>query len=118
MCIIINERQTNGIYYNSDTKQAELRAQTTYDGYGYYPEMVLYFPQDGTTYAVDLYFDRAPFTDLQYTVEDLVNAYIRLSYWLYDEVIIHKMVTQRIIFSYFQQFAVQPIDIRRTRRKE
>lgn len=87
LCVVINENQTNGIYYNSDTKQAEFRAQTTQNRYGNYDvESVLYFPQDSTTYAIEEYFDRKPFTDLQYSIEDLANAYIRLSQLLFDEV--------------------------------
>ena len=54
--------------------------------YRYFPEGVLYFPEDKTTYGFDQYFDRKPFTDLQYTVEDLANKYIQLSKYLYDEV--------------------------------
>ena len=86
-CRLINENQTNGIYYNSDVKQAEVRVQVSGDDYGYFePEGVLYFPSDSTTYAFEQYFNRKPFTDLQYAVEDLANAYIRLSHYLYDEV--------------------------------
>lgn len=86
-CRIINENQDNGIYYNSDIKQAEVRVQVSGDDYGYFePEGVLYFPADGTTYAFEQYFDRKPFTDLQYALEDLVNSYIRLSPFLYNEV--------------------------------
>ena len=103
-CEIINEGQTNGIYFNSDTKQADVRMQVYseerwryyydeyYDTYreeqytAYGIEPVLYFPSDRTTYAFEQYFDRKPFTNLQYTIEDLANAYIRLSQYLYDEV--------------------------------
>lgn len=86
-CQLINDNQTNGIYYNSDLKQAEVRVQVTGDDYGrFYPEGVLFFPSDSTTYAFEQYFVRKPFTDLQYAVEDLVNAYIRLSPHLYGEV--------------------------------
>ena len=93
-CDIINSNQTNGIYYNSDIKQAQVHAQTTInytwqDSEGthteYAPEAVLLFP-DGTTYAFEEYFNRKPFTDLQYSVEDLLNKYIRLSQLLYDNV--------------------------------
>ena len=103
-CDIINGGQSNGIYFNSDIKQADVRMQiyseerwryfwdesigdyreeqyTAYD-----IEPVLYFPSDGTTYAFEQYFNRKPFTNLQYTIEDLANAYIRLSYYLYNEV--------------------------------
>lgn len=103
-CEIINDGQTNGIYFNSDTKQADVRMQVfseerwryywddysgtyreeQYTAYGIEP--VLYFPSDRTTYAFEQYFNRKPFTNLQYTLEDLVNAYIRLSNYLYDEV--------------------------------
>ena len=94
----INSHVSTGIYYGSDIKQAQVIAQLGrdrsyeyYDGveresYWYSPEGVLYFPQDKTTYAFDQYFNRKPFTDLQYTVEDLVNKYIKLSQYLYDEV--------------------------------
>lgn len=103
-CNIINDGQTNGIYFNSDTKQADVRMQVReeegwnwywnedigdyyQEPYTYYDiEPVLYFPSDRTTYAFEQYFNRKPFTNLQYTIEDLANAYIRLSYYLYDEV--------------------------------
>ncbi|MBR4431644.1 MAG: hypothetical protein IKS76_00420, partial [Paludibacteraceae bacterium] len=96
----INSHVSTGIYYGSDIKQAQVIAQlgrdrdyeynyntgTSQEFYWYFPEGVLYFPQDKTTYAFDQYFNRKPFTDLQYTVEDLANAYIQLSKYLYDEV--------------------------------
>ena len=103
-CDAINGNQTNGIYYNSEIKQAEVRMIVTsyeswrsiYDSYGnwvrdetytaYEPKAVLFFPVDNTTYSFEEYFDRKPFTDLQYSLEDLVNAYIHLSQFLYDEV--------------------------------
>jgi len=100
LCQILNESQTNGIYFNSDVKQAEVRAQVKEytenypvgDGGSYEQrtsydiECVLFFPSDGTTYAVEEYFNRKPFTDLQYTVEDIANAYIKLSNFLYNDV--------------------------------
>ena len=104
MVKLINRHQENGLYYGSNLKQAEVVAQVAretryrydYDYYTgqyreytvneYYPEGVLYFPSDSTTYAFEQYFNRKPFTDLQYAVEDLANAYIRLSHYLYDEV--------------------------------
>lgn len=91
-CDLINENQTNGLYFNSSTKQAEVRAQVRaeYDSYDgrqwFYPEGVILFLADSTTYAFEEYFVRKPFTDLQYTVEDLVNKYIHLSQFLYGEV--------------------------------
>ena len=87
-CSIFNDNSENGIYYNSDVKQAELRVKAAYDEIDewYYPEPVLYFPKDGTSYAYEQYFNRKPFTDLQYMVEDLVNAYIQCSKNLFDEV--------------------------------
>ena len=102
-CDVINEAQKNGIYFNSDVKQAEIRVipnsyestsweydpqtgdyiprEVTY----YEVEPVLYFPSDKTTYGFEQYFDRKPFTNLQYTIEDLANAYIHLSNFLYNE---------------------------------
>lgn len=92
----INSHVSTGIYYGSDIKQAQVIAQlgrerrydyyTEQEYYNYFPEGVLYFPQDKTTYAFDQYFDRKPFTDLQYTIEDLANKYIQLSKYLYEEV--------------------------------
>lgn len=87
-CSCFNDNNKNGIYFNSNVKQAEVRVQPMYDeSYGnYVPEGVLYFPADGTTYGFEEYFVRKPFTDLQYMVEDLVNKYIQLSRNLYNEV--------------------------------
>lgn len=91
-CDLINDNQTNGLYYNSPVLQAKVIAQvrSDYDNYygeqRYEPEGVLFFPADSTTYAFEEYFNRKPFTDLQYTVEDLINKYIQLSKFLYDEV--------------------------------
>ncbi|MBR2166001.1 MAG: hypothetical protein IJ915_05625 [Paludibacteraceae bacterium] len=96
----INSHVKTGLYYGSDIKQAQVIAQLGrerhydydyYTGqqqeyYRYFPEGVLYFPEDKTTYGFDQYFDRKPFTDLQYTVEDLANKYIQLSKYLYEEV--------------------------------
>lgn len=100
LCQILNENQTNGIYFNSDVKQAEVRAQVkeytenyptgegTYEQHTSYDvECVLFFPADGTTYAVEEYFNRKPFTTLQYTIEDIANAYIKLSNFLYNDVL-------------------------------
>ena len=87
-CSIFNDNATNGLYYNSDVKQAELKVITSYDEIEetYSPEPVLYFPEDGTSYGFEQYFNRKPFTDLEYMVEDLVNDYIRMSKSLYDAV--------------------------------
>ena len=81
-CDIINAAQTNGIYFNSETKQADVRMMVTQHYGDYEPEPVLYFPSDGTSYEFEQYFDRAPFTDLQQSVENLINSYIRISTWL------------------------------------
>ena len=87
-CSIFNDNSVNGIYYNSDIKQAEVRVIPSYDEIEeeFYPEAVLYFPQDGTSYGFEQYFDRKPFTDLQYMVEDVINEYIKTSKSLYDEI--------------------------------
>lgn len=87
-CSCFNDNNSNGIYFNSDVKQAEVRLQPMYDeSYNQYePEGVLYFPADGTSYGFEEYFVRKPFTDLQYMVEDLINKYIRLSQNLFGEV--------------------------------
>ena len=101
----INSHVKTGMYYGSDIEQASVvakLAQDTWYDYGYYDEYqqrwveekheeyfaegVLYFKEDGTTYAFDEYFNRKPFTDLEYTLEDIANKYIRLSKYLYDEV--------------------------------
>ena len=100
-CDIINDGLENGIYYGSEFKQAEMRLQVAsreeeewyYDDDGqqhvrtyveFYPEPVLFFPQDETTYSFEQYFDRKPFTDLTKTIEDLANAYLKLSKALFD----------------------------------
>jgi hypothetical protein len=87
-CLCFNDNNKNGIYFNSDVKQAEVRLQPLYnEAYNYYEaEGVLYFPADQTTYGFEEYFVRKPFTDLQYMVEDMINKYIKLSQNLYDEV--------------------------------
>lgn len=86
-CKWINESQTNGLYYNSGVKQAEFRMQVVAHDYEYnpgetrtqyMPEAVLYFPQDGSTYAVESYFDSKPFTTLLESVEKLFTDYMRL----------------------------------------
>lgn len=86
-CKWFNDNQTNGLYYNSPVKQAEFRAQVAAVDYeyapgqtrtSYDPEVVIYFPQDGSTYSVESYFDSKPFTDLQKSAEDLIEAYMRL----------------------------------------
>ncbi len=85
-CDVINAAQTNGIYFNSETKQADVRMMVT-EHYGdYEPEPVLYFPSDGTSYSFEQYFNRAPFTDLQQSVETLANNYIKISSWLTNNV--------------------------------
>ena len=85
-CDIINAAQTNGIYFNSETKQADVRMMVTQHYGDYEPEPVLYFPSDGTSYEFEQYFDRAPFTDLQQSVENLANNYIKISSWLTNNV--------------------------------
>ena len=92
-CNIINNAQSNGVYIGNAT-QAEVRViamseTDSYYGESYYwPEPVLYFSADGTTYAFEQYFEqnRQPFTDLKNSAENLVNAYIHLSSWLSQEV--------------------------------
>lgn len=85
-CDIINAAQTNGIYFNSDIKQADVRMMVT-EHYGdYEPEPVLYFPSDQTSYSFEQYFNREPFTDLQQSVETLANNYIKISSWLTNNV--------------------------------
>ena len=78
-CKLINEAQENGIYYNNNIKQAELRWQTyarEYEtGSVYYPEAVIYFPADGTTYSIEEYFSGQPFTDMLESFYALVNKY-------------------------------------------
>ena len=100
LCNLINNNFSNGIYYGSDIKQAEVRAQVArrteseYDYYSgttreyteFYPEGVLYFPQDQTTYAFEEYFVRKPFTDILETAENIANKYIRVSQLLNENV--------------------------------
>lgn len=97
LCNAINSNIDMKLYYdNTDIVQAQVLTQTAVDEWysyydnkthiDYYPEQVLYFPNDNTTYAFETYFDSKPFTDLQYTLEDLINKYIRLSPMLFDEV--------------------------------
>lgn len=78
-CKLINESQDNGIYYNNNIKQAELRLQTRvieYSGGAYYtPEAVIYFPADGTTYSIEEYFTRAPFTEMVQSFYGLIQTY-------------------------------------------
>ena len=62
--------------------KADIRMMVINDYDGYRPEPVLYFPIDGTSYSFEQYFDRAPFTDLQQSVENLINSYIHISTWL------------------------------------
>lgn len=85
-CDIINAAQTNGIYFNSETKQADVRMMVTEQYGDYAPEPVLYFPSDGTSYSFEQYFNRKPFTDLQQSVENLANNYIKISSWLTNNV--------------------------------
>ena len=85
-CDAINNAQTNGIYFNSDIKQADVRMMVM-EQYGEYsPEPVLYFPIDGTSYSFEQYFNRKPFTDLQQSIETLANNYIKISSWLTNNV--------------------------------
>ena len=87
LCNLINDNQTNGVYYNSETKQAEVQMTMSQDYYGdYYAEPVLYFMQDGSTYAFEQYFDNAFYSELMQMVEDLANAYIKISDLLYNAV--------------------------------
>lgn len=86
-CNLMNNYLENGLYYNSDTKQAEVRMQMTQDNYeGYYMEPVLYFEEDHSTYAFEQYFDRNFYSELMQMAEDLINKYIRLSDRLYNEI--------------------------------
>ena len=80
-CSIFNDNSVNGIYYNSDVKQAEIRVQPKYDeAYNEWsPEGVLYFPQDHTTYAFEEYFNRKPFTNFVQMAQDVANKFIQLS---------------------------------------
>ena len=78
-CKLINEAQENGIYYNNNIKQAEFRMQTRiveYSGGSYYtPEAVIYFPADGTTYSIEEYFSREPFTEMAQSFYALIQSY-------------------------------------------
>ena len=80
-CEIFNSNSENGIYFASDVKQGEVRVQPRYDEEyrEYNPEGVVYFPQDGTTYAFEEYFYRKPFTNFVKMAEDVANQFIQLS---------------------------------------
>ena len=85
-CNTINQAQSNGLYIDN-AKQAEVRLIVANDGdYYYRPEPVLYFTSDKTSYSFEQYFNRPPFTELQQSLENLVNSYIHLSTWLSSEV--------------------------------
>lgn len=93
LCQLMNSAQTNGLYYNSPVKQAEFRVQVGSHDYEYQPgevvteytpEAVIYFPQDGTTYAIESYFGAEPFTSVVKSVEELMTSYMRLFHMLDD----------------------------------
>lgn len=90
LCDLINYNQRNGLYFNSNIKQATVLAQPMVEVYdsGYehwYMETVLFFYADSTSYSIDSYFTRKPFTDLEWMIEDLANDYIDLYEILFDD---------------------------------
>ena len=91
-----------GLYYNTPVKQAELQMDLELDEWtdsygGYYDEngeyveeeyvvikdydqiLVLYFPQNGTTYEFEDYFTEVAFSSVIDLAEDLINSYIKLA---------------------------------------
>jgi len=80
-CDLFNNNSDNGIYFASDIKQGEVRVQPhlSESGRDYEPEGVVYFPQDGTSYAFEQYFNRKPFTDFVQMAQDVANNFLRLS---------------------------------------
>lgn len=97
-----NSNMQVGLYYNTPVKQAELQMDLELDEWthsygGYYDEngeyveeeyvvikdynriLVLYFPQNGTTYEFEDYFTEVAFSSVLDMAEDLVNSYIKLA---------------------------------------
>lgn len=82
-----NTNMQVGLYYNTPVKQAELQMDVEldewYNGYeeikDYDQILVLYFPQNGTTYEFEDYFTEVAFGSLIDLAEDLVNSYIKLA---------------------------------------
>lgn len=83
-CKFINDSQENGLYYNNSIKQAEIIVQPrvenvpSYDGANveyYFPEAVVYFPADKTTYAIDEYFQSKQFADLVQSLQIVAQKY-------------------------------------------
>lgn len=97
-----NTNMQVGLYYNTPVKQAELLMDLELDEWtdsygGYYDEngkyveeeevvikdydqiLVLYFPQNGTTYEFEDYFTEVAFSSVIDLAEDLINSYIKLA---------------------------------------
>ena len=97
-----NSNMQVGLYYNTPVKQAELQMDLELDEWtdsygGYYDEngeyveeeyvvikdydqiLVLYFPQNGTTYEFEDYFTEVAFSSVIDLAEDLINSYIKLA---------------------------------------
>lgn len=97
-----NTNMQVGLYYNTSVRQAELQMDLELDEWtehygGYYDEngeyveeeeveikdydqiLVLYFPQNGTTYEFEDYFTEVAFGSVIDLAEDLVNSYIKLA---------------------------------------
>lgn len=82
-----NTNMQVGLYYNTSVRQAELQMDLEldewYNGYeeikDYDQILVLYFPQNGTTYEFEDYFTEVAFGSVIDLAEDLVNSYIKLA---------------------------------------
>lgn len=90
LCDMFNYNQRNGLYFNSNVKQATVLAQPMVEvsesGYeNWFMETVIFFPGDSTSYSIDSYFTRKPFTDVEWMIEDLANDYIDLYEELFGE---------------------------------
>ena len=92
-----NTNMQVGLYYNTPVKQAELQMDLELDEWtdsywdneteeyeyvtikDYDQILVLYFPQNGTTYEFEDYFTEVAFGSVIDLAEDLINSYIKLA---------------------------------------
>lgn len=92
-----NTNMQVGLYYNTSVRQAELQMDLELDEWtsSYWDDetgeseevvvkdydqiIVLYFPQNGTTYEFEDYFTEVAFGSVIDMAEDLVNSYIKLA---------------------------------------
>ena len=79
----LNRFVAAAVYYNSDTKQADLKFEPKFEDYGYsYWEWsimpALVFCSDGTSYGFDEYFGNSRFASVESLWESLIDNYERL----------------------------------------